>query len=266
MQHQIIQSIELFKSILADHLLAVYLYGSSVEGGLKPQSDVDLLVIINRDLQDAERQNLAQKLLDISVPIGSLDGRALEITVLNHHKIRAQTYPFSYEMQWGEWLREELEQGVALESFEDPDIAILLKKVQRHHQVLWGKPPSVYLPTIQDELVERAIRDSYPQVAAHWDEDGDELNQILALCRMCYTLQSKAIVPKNVAAQWFISSLPHDAVSAQSIDALQLMISEYMGQIEQQNWTFFHAELADIVQVLSERLNHHFTVQSPESH
>ncbi|HQW54425.1 MAG TPA: nucleotidyltransferase domain-containing protein, partial [Acinetobacter sp.] len=46
MQDQILQTIQLFKSTLAEDLLAVYLYGSSVDGGLKPQSDVDLLVII----------------------------------------------------------------------------------------------------------------------------------------------------------------------------------------------------------------------------
>ncbi|MBP6353932.1 MAG: DUF4111 domain-containing protein [Acinetobacter sp.] len=258
MQDQILQTIQLFKSTLAEDLLAVYLYGSSVDGGLKPQSDVDLLVIINRDLQNAERHSLAQKLLDISVPIGRLDGRALEITVLNSPKITAQTYPFSYEMQWGEWLRAELVQGLPLESSEDPDIAILLKKVQLHHHVLLGEPPSVYLPTVTDDLLERAIGDTYPQIVAHWDEDDDEFNQILALCRMCYTLQYKEIVPKDVAAEWFISSLQHDDVDDQSTYALQLMINAYIGQTEPQNWTLFHAELAKLVKVLSQRLDHYF--------
>ncbi|AWA48502.1 DUF4111 domain-containing protein [Acinetobacter junii] len=261
MQDQILQTIQLFKSTLAEDLLAVYLYGSSVDGGLKPQSDVDLLVIINRDLQNAERHSLAQKLLDISVPIGRLDGRALEITVLNSPKITAQIYPFSYEMQWGEWLRAELVQGLTLESSEDPDIAILLKKVQLHHHVLLGEHPSVYLPIVTDEQLERAIGDTYPQIVAHWDEDGDELNQVLALCRMCYTLQYKEIVPKDVAAQWFISSLQQEDVNNQSKHALQLMIKEYIGQTEPQNWTLFHAELDALVKVLSKRLDQYFSEQ-----
>ena len=44
MNRQIDDALALVRRHLADDLLAVHLYGSAVAGGLKPGSDIDLLV------------------------------------------------------------------------------------------------------------------------------------------------------------------------------------------------------------------------------
>jgi len=41
-------------------LLAVYLHGSAVSGGLRPQSDVDLLVVTGQPMTDAILPNQSQ--------------------------------------------------------------------------------------------------------------------------------------------------------------------------------------------------------------
>lgn len=45
---QISQCLNLLKDILRDDLLAMYLYGSSIYGGLQKYSDIDLFVISSR--------------------------------------------------------------------------------------------------------------------------------------------------------------------------------------------------------------------------
>lgn len=40
----------LIRQIFEGNLVAIHLYGSAVEGGLKPQSDIDLLVTIRQPL------------------------------------------------------------------------------------------------------------------------------------------------------------------------------------------------------------------------
>ena len=42
---------ESIKKTLAGKLIGVYLYGSAVMGVLRPESDVDILVIINDDFK-----------------------------------------------------------------------------------------------------------------------------------------------------------------------------------------------------------------------
>ena len=39
------EAVELIKEVFEDRLVGIYLYGSFVLGGLKPESDLDLLVI-----------------------------------------------------------------------------------------------------------------------------------------------------------------------------------------------------------------------------
>ncbi|WP_340619904.1 nucleotidyltransferase domain-containing protein [Xenorhabdus siamensis] len=51
---------------LAESLVAVYLHGSAVAGGLRPRSDVDLLVIIDRPMTSVVRECLAADLMIIS--------------------------------------------------------------------------------------------------------------------------------------------------------------------------------------------------------
>ncbi|WP_180166165.1 nucleotidyltransferase domain-containing protein [Acinetobacter sp. YH12049] len=69
---------QLLQKNFKDKLYAIYLYGSYVDGGLKHKSDLDILVIIEREITDQERKQLAQNFLNISVPIGHATARALE--------------------------------------------------------------------------------------------------------------------------------------------------------------------------------------------
>ena len=47
-------------------LLAVHLYGSAVDGGLKPYSDIDLLVTVTVRLDETTRRALINDLLETS--------------------------------------------------------------------------------------------------------------------------------------------------------------------------------------------------------
>lgn len=52
--------------VLGDGLRALYLHGSAVSGQLRPQSDIDLLAIIDQSLRDDQRRDLLAALLRIS--------------------------------------------------------------------------------------------------------------------------------------------------------------------------------------------------------
>ena len=92
--------------------------------------------MVNQALTLHQRQQLAETLLKISNPIGLHS--ALEVTIVLKEQILSGSYPLSYELQFGEWLREELNQGALLRAHTDPDLSILLKKAQMHHRSLLG--------------------------------------------------------------------------------------------------------------------------------
>ena len=55
------QAMNLIKELLEDQLVGVYLYGSAVTGGLRPNSDVDILVLTNCGLSVATRSKLSKQ-------------------------------------------------------------------------------------------------------------------------------------------------------------------------------------------------------------
>lgn len=89
-----------------------YLYGSAVTSGLTVHSDVDLLVIVRRSLNQAERHQLSALLLQVSGWSGHADDpavssrRPIELTVLVEHGS-----PRRIDYQYGEWLRAEIAAG-----------------------------------------------------------------------------------------------------------------------------------------------------------
>lgn len=46
----------LIRQIFEGNLVAIHLYGSAVEGGLKPQSDIDLLVTLRKPMDAWQRK------------------------------------------------------------------------------------------------------------------------------------------------------------------------------------------------------------------
>lgn len=77
MQQQLNDSLALLKLILGPNLLGVYLYGSSVAGGLQKYSDIDLFVVTTRMTTLDEKKRLVTNLWHLH--------KKLEIPYRNDH-------------------------------------------------------------------------------------------------------------------------------------------------------------------------------------
>ncbi len=93
-------------------LLAVHLYGSAVDGGLKPHSDIDLLVTVTVRLDETTRRALINDLLETSASLESEILRAVEVTIVVHDDIIPWRYPAKRELQFGEWQRNDILAGI----------------------------------------------------------------------------------------------------------------------------------------------------------
>lgn len=208
-QKQIQTACALIESILGRELMAIHLYGSAMDGGLKPLSDIDLLVTVRSPLRDEQRHTLMQKLLAISAWPGTSEiYRALEVTVVVWSQIVPWQFPPMRELQFGEWLRDEIANGEYEPAQPDPDLAILLTKARQNSLPLRGEAAG----TLFEAVPERDLQHTFRQTLALWnradDLEGDERHILLTLARIGYSVETGQIVSKDEAAAWLLPQLP----------------------------------------------------------
>lgn len=193
---------------LGDTILAIHLFGSAVDGGLKRQSDIDLLVTVTTQPEESVRRALMLDLLTVSAPVD--DGgsrRPLEVTVITYGHIVPWRYPPTRELQFGEWLRQDLLAGIFEPAVRDHDLAILLTKVRLHSVPLVGASAETLFDPVPPRDFSAALADTIAQWNTEADWKGDERNVVLALARVWYSAVTGRIAPKDVAAAWVLERL-----------------------------------------------------------
>lgn len=213
MPFEAVQALSVIEICFETSLLGVYLHGSAVTGGLRPNSDVDVIVVVSQAMTYAERRFLVSELMKISgsYPVDNNGRRPLEVTVFHWADLRTPYYPARSEFVYGEWLREGFEAGEVPEPVSDPELTLLLAQARQEARTMFGPIPSSLLPVIPDADTRRAIEDALPALLCSLE--GDERNVLLTLTRMWRTLATGEFVPKDVAAEWAISRLDTDAIA-----------------------------------------------------
>ena len=209
---------------MGDTVVGVYLYGSGVTGGLRPQSDIDILVACTARVTGVLRQRLVHELLAISGR-NAVHGpsRPLDVTVLALPDLRPWRFPPVCDLLFGEWLRGELEAGNLAPAAPRPDLAIAVSTLLQHHHGLAGPAATEVLAPVPPSDLRRAVFDCLPALLENLRSD--ERNVMLTLARMWVTLAKGAIVPKDAAAAWVIARLPADIAPAPA-----LARSAYLGE------------------------------------
>jgi predicted nucleotidyltransferase len=187
---------------------AIYLYGSAVSGGLKPHSDLDLFVVAGARTTVQERLELAARLKPISAKGFRPPGwRPLEVTIAAHADLpRLATAPRT-DFQYGEWLRDRFDAGLAdPERPDNQDLILLATMVRRTARTLHGPPADELIPDVPTANLNAALIDVIPELFA--DLDSDAANVLLTLARIWRTLTTGDFVAKNDAGDWAIPRLP----------------------------------------------------------
>ena len=194
---------------LADaEILGLYLYGSAVAGGLRPDSDLDLFVVTDRRLTAAEKARIIEGLLLISNrETRPPTWRPIEVTIVAQPEVRLWRYPPRMELQYGEWLRPEFLSGaIEPEPVENPDLAVVITMVRQTGKPLIGLAATDVLDAVpRDDLV-RAMVDTVPSLLS--DLADDTRNVLLTLARIWTTIATGEIRSKDEAADWAVSRLP----------------------------------------------------------
>ena len=201
---QLERVLALVRDVLGETVVGAYLFGSAVLGGLRDESDLDVLAVVKRPTTVEQKKRLVQPLLILS----GRDGRRhVELTVVVESEIRPWRYPPRLDFQYGDWLRSDfVESKLEPSPPENPDLAVLLATAQRHGEPLIGPPAVDLIDVIPSEDVCAAIVSSIESVAA--DLGPDTRNVLLTFARMWTTLVTAEIRSKDEAAAWVLARLP----------------------------------------------------------
>ena len=223
--------------------VAAVLSGSAVDGALRPNSDVDVLVVVE-DAPDADaRRRLAAALMAVSGRYGAGGPvRPLDVTLVCRGDVVPWRYPPRQAFAYGEWLRAAYEAGAGPEPALHPDLAIVLAQARASGVALQGPVLRALLDPVPEADLRRALRDALPALLA--DLYGDERNVLLTLARMWHTAATGAFVPKDAAAAWAAPRLPADLGVW-----LELAGRAYVGACED-DWRDQRAEAAAVAERL----------------
>jgi len=238
----------ILNSYISDKILGIYLYGSIVDGGLKKNSDIDILAAINESLTDSEKKVLIEALMEVSGEIGNEKGkRYLEVTIILYNDLNPWRYPPKSEFVYGEWLREDYRSGMIPQKNVDPDLTILLYQARQTHRHLDGIDLREVIPEIPSIDLFNGIMESIPRLIAAYH--GDERNVLLTLCRMWLTLNTKEIVSKDKAGVWAKTQVPEEHK-----EIIELAVKDYLSEA-QINWKLHENEVEAAIGYLVHKLN-----------
>lgn len=218
-RQQLDRIVGLVRDLLGQNAIGAYLFGSAVVGGLRPRSDLDVLVASKRTLTCAERRELVDRIIPISWK-KTADGmqRGIELTVVVQRDVKPWRYPPNRDFQYGDWLRLALERGEAepWAAKSDPDLASLIAQVLAADVVLLGLPSAeVFDPVPFSDVLDAIVAN-----VDKWVEniDDDTRNGILALARIWSALSTRALYSKDAAAAWALERVPaeHEPVLARA--------------------------------------------------
>ncbi|HET7846726.1 MAG TPA: nucleotidyltransferase domain-containing protein, partial [Acidimicrobiia bacterium] len=157
------EAVAAIQSVLSGPV-GIYNYGSAQLGGLRPSSDIDLLVVIDQATTTRHRRDLVRELLRSS-------GRPVEVTIVRADRIKPWRMPPEREFQYGEWLRVEYESGQVPGPEVDFDLVALLATALTASVAIVGPPlPDLLDPISAGDLVSAMI-DSIPALLGDlaWD-------------------------------------------------------------------------------------------------
>jgi Domain of unknown function (DUF4111) len=191
------------EAILGANLFGVYLYGSLTQRAFVPaRSDIDCIVVVRRDLTDAQLQKLRRWLAEAALVDPWISRLQMQV-LLKGRLLRPDTRGYLHQF------------GALSRSGSDGN-PIIWKNVLASGLTLHGPAPTTFLPPIKREMLFNALvrevvylRKEIGNPASKWrDKRFYRAYAVLTLCRILYSHRFGVVVSKPRAARWALQTLP----------------------------------------------------------
>ena len=211
-----------FSAVLGVGHTATILHGSLATGAFhRPKSDIDLLIVSDRSLNDADRSKIWDALLRLS------DDRPLlgdiELSVLRKDVAAEPRHPVPFELHFGENMKNAIRTGTLKhpEQACDEDLAAHLTVARYRGISVSGPSPTEILGVVPWKNYLASIQADFD-----WIVDGENLTTspfygILNICRVLWVRQAGVgcVPDKEEGALWALQMLPerHHALIRQAL-------------------------------------------------
>ncbi|HEY8768507.1 MAG TPA: aminoglycoside adenylyltransferase domain-containing protein [Dehalococcoidia bacterium] len=201
-----------FRDALGDNIVGVYLRGSLALGGFDPAtSDVDLLVVTERQVSEAECGALAALHGRIPPTHADVSGRRYEVSYIDKAAIKRfrpdeRCHPRSGDDAPFEWY--EHRQNWMLERWA----------VREHGVILVGPDPKTLIDPITPEEIREAVASELRIRVDDWASGeptpvwllhrGAQVFEVETVCRALHTLSTAELRTKAEAVAWAKQTLP----------------------------------------------------------
>lgn len=193
---------------LGENAVGIYLHGSAVMGCFNPKkSDLDLLIVVDREPTDAEKGNFLDGILELN---GDAPAKGLELSVLRREHCKPFVHPAPFDFHFSNahlrWATEDREGYIRTMKGVDPDLAAHVTILNHRGSCIWGLPiGEVFGPVRREDYIDAIWYDVENAVE---DVKKDPMYITLNLCRVLAYLRDGLILSKAEGGQWGIRAYP----------------------------------------------------------
>lgn len=203
--HNLIQEI---KQITSEQFVGCYLHGSLAMGSFQPEnSDIDLLVVLNKTLSKLQKQELAALFLD-----KSKHPYPVEISFLLECHLKQWKHPFPYLFHYSEAWRERMElnkdQVIEKSEGKDPDLAAHIAVLMNRGITLEGPSANCVFPEIPKSDYILSLESDYKECLINYMDK--PVYALLNMLRFYWYLKSDCILSKKEAGEKAYKTFPEN--------------------------------------------------------
>lgn len=175
----------------------------------RPKSDVDLLVVVDAAVSDAERRALAVRLLAAFDRRPTIGG--VELSIVRRSHVEDFEHPLPYAFHFSEQWADEVRNGGLGPRGTDRDLAAHCASTRHRGIALRGDEPAVVIGPVPDAAFVDAIMDDF-----RWIVNGGIVESpfygVLNLCRAMQVAGEGTGRPlsKDEGGHWALEHLPAD--------------------------------------------------------
>ena len=195
--------LESVQAILGNHFVAMYLDGSLASGDFDQDSDIDFVVVADREISGSLFSAL-QAMHDRIATMDSWYAIQLEGSYVSEHALRR------YDPALAPHPNIERGRGERLKMVLRDDAWVTHQYVLREHGIaLAGPAPQALIDPVSPTHLRQAMLSLLSgwvteilREPAQIKDRGYQSYVVLSLCRVLYTLETGTVVSKSVAARW----------------------------------------------------------------
>lgn len=187
------------RAMLGGNLVGVYLHGSFAVGGADEHSDVDFLVVIERELTEDEQHEL-RALHERLFQLPSHWAQHLEGSYVPRDRLRRpdpKREPWFY-----------FDNGATEAIWDNHDNSAVVRwSLREHGVVLEGPSPTMLVDSVSGDELRREVRwviDDYGdwlRARETWSARLQTL-AVISYCRILHTLETGVVAPKRESGEW----------------------------------------------------------------